>query len=279
MVDEFIAEMFEEVKTGNSVAVFEDYPVLAYGIQQGNGFKTVTPKEKGSSYGFAVLKGSNPELLAAFNAGELAQDAVVVVRFQGPRANGMPELHKLTPPLAVLQGKGHRVALVTDGRMSGASGKVPAAIHISPEALAGGPLALKASRALADGGQGETLRQIHGHVFNRMHGQIGAPFLQGLLQFFDKQAFAADRCQRAVEHFVAAGLNSIGVPYKGDTLILADLLGRSLDLGIISVPQSIELLHDSRLRAYAEAGADLISVGALTHSVIAADLSMEIELS
>jgi phosphogluconate dehydratase len=63
------------------------------------------------------------------------------VRWQGPRANGMPELHKLTPPLAVLQGKGFRVALVTDGRMSGASGKVPAAIHVSPEAAAGGPLA------------------------------------------------------------------------------------------------------------------------------------------
>jgi len=77
----------------------------------------------------------------AFRAGELDRDVVVVVRFQGPRANGMPELHKLTPPLAVLQGKGHRVALVTDGRMSGASGKVPAAIHVSPEALAGGPLA------------------------------------------------------------------------------------------------------------------------------------------
>ncbi|MCE4555827.1 phosphogluconate dehydratase [Pelomonas cellulosilytica] len=78
---------------------------------------------------------------AAFKAGELERDVVVVVRFQGPHANGMPELHKLTPPLAVLQGKGFRVALVTDGRMSGASGKVPAAIHVSPEALAGGPLA------------------------------------------------------------------------------------------------------------------------------------------
>ena len=77
----------------------------------------------------------------AFQAGELDRDVVVVVRFQGPQANGMPELHKLTPPLAVLQGKGFRVALVTDGRMSGASGKVPAAIHVSPEALAGGPLA------------------------------------------------------------------------------------------------------------------------------------------
>jgi phosphogluconate dehydratase len=78
---------------------------------------------------------------AAFTAGELARDVVVVVRFQGPSANGMPELHKLTPPLAVLQGQGHRVALVTDGRMSGASGNVPAAIHVSPEAVAGGPLA------------------------------------------------------------------------------------------------------------------------------------------
>jgi phosphogluconate dehydratase len=81
------------------------------------------------------------EVQAAFNAGELDRDVVVVVRFQGPRANGMPELHKLTPPLGVLQNRGHRVALVTDGRMSGASGKVPAAIHASPEALGGGPLA------------------------------------------------------------------------------------------------------------------------------------------
>ncbi len=80
-------------------------------------------------------------MLAAFKAGELERDVVVVVRFQGPHANGMPELHKLTPPLAVLQGKGFRVALVTDGRMSGASGKVPAAIHVCPEALAGGPIA------------------------------------------------------------------------------------------------------------------------------------------
>jgi len=84
---------------------------------------------------------SQEALLAAFNAGELQRDLVAVVRFQGPQANGMPELHKLTPPLAVLQGQGYRVALVTDGRMSGASGKVPAAIHVSPEALAGGPLA------------------------------------------------------------------------------------------------------------------------------------------
>jgi phosphogluconate dehydratase len=81
------------------------------------------------------------ELLRAFNAGELERDMICVVRWQGPQANGMPELHKLTPPLAVLQGRGFRVALVTDGRMSGASGKVPAAIHVSPEAAAGGALA------------------------------------------------------------------------------------------------------------------------------------------
>jgi phosphogluconate dehydratase len=78
----------------------------------------------------------------AFQAGELDRDVVVVVRFQGPRSNGMPELHGLTPSLGVLQDKGHRIALVTDGRMSGASGKVPAAIHCSPEAIDGGPLSL-----------------------------------------------------------------------------------------------------------------------------------------
>ena len=78
----------------------------------------------------------------AFKNRELDKDVVVVVRFQGPRANGMPELHALTPTLGLLQDRGHRVALVTDGRMSGASGKVPAAIHVTPEALGGGPLAL-----------------------------------------------------------------------------------------------------------------------------------------
>ncbi|WP_397505004.1 phosphogluconate dehydratase [Qipengyuania sp. R86523] len=77
----------------------------------------------------------------AFTRGELDRDVIVVVRFQGPRANGMPELHKLTPALGVLQDRGYRVALVTDGRMSGASGKVPAAIHCTPEALGGEPLA------------------------------------------------------------------------------------------------------------------------------------------
>ena len=84
---------------------------------------------------------SQEAMLAAFNAKEMERDMICVVRWQGPQANGMPELHKLTPPLAVLQGKGFKVALVTDGRMSGASGKIPAAIHVSPEAAAGGPLA------------------------------------------------------------------------------------------------------------------------------------------
>ncbi|GAB4114554.1 MAG: phosphogluconate dehydratase [Rubrivivax sp.] len=88
----------------------------------------------------AIVFDGQEALLQAFDEGRLARDFVAVVRFQGPRANGMPELHKLTPPLAVLQNQGLRVALVTDGRMSGASGKVPAAIHVSPEALADGPL-------------------------------------------------------------------------------------------------------------------------------------------
>ncbi|MGQ7793337.1 phosphogluconate dehydratase [Faunimonas sp. B44] len=85
---------------------------------------------------------SQDELIAAFKAGALDGDVVAVVRFQGPKANGMPELHKLTPSLGVLQDRGHAVALVTDGRMSGASGKVPAAIHVTPEAADGGAIAL-----------------------------------------------------------------------------------------------------------------------------------------
>jgi phosphogluconate dehydratase len=107
----------------------------------------------------------------AFKNGELEKDVIVVVRFQGPRANGMPELHKLTPPLGVLQDKGFKVALVTDGRMSGASGKVPAAIHVTPEALAdargvSGPLAYLRDgdivRVCAETGQLSVLSDISG---------------------------------------------------------------------------------------------------------------------
>ena len=89
----------------------------------------------------AVVFEDQFELAAAFKSGDLNKDCVVVVRFQGPSAIGMPELHSLTPPLGVLQDKGFKVALVTDGRMSGASGKVPAAIHLTPEALKGGLIA------------------------------------------------------------------------------------------------------------------------------------------
>ncbi|WNO62283.1 phosphogluconate dehydratase [Rheinheimera sp. MMS21-TC3] len=89
----------------------------------------------------AVVFSSQHQLDAAFQAGDLNKDCIIVVRFQGPKACGMPELHKLTPPLGVLQDRGYKVALVTDGRMSGASGKVPAAIHVTPEALDGGNLA------------------------------------------------------------------------------------------------------------------------------------------
>jgi phosphogluconate dehydratase len=89
----------------------------------------------------AIVFDDQEDMLAAFKRGELEKDFIAVIRFQGPRANGMPELHKLTPPLGVLQDKGFKVALVTDGRMSGASGKVPSVIHLCPECEMGGPLA------------------------------------------------------------------------------------------------------------------------------------------
>ncbi|HBA64583.1 MAG TPA: phosphogluconate dehydratase [Methylococcaceae bacterium] len=89
----------------------------------------------------AVVFDDQDDLMAAFKRGELEKDFIAVIRFQGPKSNGMPELHKLTPPLGLLQDKGFKVALVTDGRMSGASGKVPSAIHMCPECADGGPLA------------------------------------------------------------------------------------------------------------------------------------------
>ncbi len=112
----------------------------------------------------AAVFDSQEAVQAAFKADQLNRDVIVVVRFQGPRANGMPELHKLTPALGVLQDKGFKVALVTDGRMSGASGKVPAAIHCTPEALGGGPLSLVRDgdviRLCAEQGQLQVLADI-----------------------------------------------------------------------------------------------------------------------
>jgi phosphogluconate dehydratase len=102
---------------------------------------SAVPEERRVIEAPARVFASQQAVKDAFKAGELNRDVVVVVRFQGPKANGMPELHGLTPTLSVVQDRGYRVALVTDGRMSGASGKVPAAIHVCPEALDGGPLA------------------------------------------------------------------------------------------------------------------------------------------
>ena len=88
----------------------------------------------------AMVFNSQEEVKKAFDSGKLEKDVIVVVKGQGPKANGMPELHSLTPLLSILQEKGFKVALVTDGRMSGASGKIPAAIHLYPEAIEGGPI-------------------------------------------------------------------------------------------------------------------------------------------
>ena len=102
---------------------------------------SAVPEDKHIIEAPAIIFNSQEELLIAFDEEKLNQDFIAVVRFQGPKANGMPELHKLTPPLSVIQNKGFKVAIVTDGRMSGASGKIPAAIHMSPEAEAGGSIA------------------------------------------------------------------------------------------------------------------------------------------
>jgi phosphogluconate dehydratase len=116
----------------------------------------------------AVVFHSQHELDAAFKSGELNKDCIVVVRFQGPKACGMPELHKLTPPLGVLQDKGFKVALVTDGRMSGASGKVPAAIHVTPEALDGGAIGRikTGDMMLVDGNSGKLEVLVDDAEFN-----------------------------------------------------------------------------------------------------------------
>jgi phosphogluconate dehydratase len=145
------------------------------------------------------------EVMTAFNANELSRDVVVVVRFQGPRANGMPELHKLTPLLGVLQDRGFRVALVTDGRMSGASGKVPAAIHVTPEALDGGPLA-----QLRDGDivrlsaeTGELLTNTEGFGARPLADAPPAPWGTGR-ELFAMMRHGADGAERGASAMLAA---------------------------------------------------------------------------
>jgi len=133
------------------------------------------------------------EMIAAFKAGELDRDVVVVVRFQGPRANGMPELHQLTPSLAVLQDRGFRVALVTDGRMSGASGKVPAAIHVTPECACGGALAKVRDGDLIrlDGEAGVLAVEVEASDWARR--APGGPDLRGNGFGYGRELFASQR--------------------------------------------------------------------------------------
>ena len=174
------------------------------------------------------------DVLAAFKAGELEQDVVVVVRFQGPRANGMPELHKLTPVLGVLQDRGFKVALVTDGRMSGASGKVPAAIHLSPEALDGGAiarieegdmitvdceqgllqlevdeavLAARVPQLSAAAGQGQPAWLNHGRQIFELFRQQASPAEQGASPLWPAPASSPwpSACDRTVRRGGAAG--------------------------------------------------------------------------
>lgn len=146
------------------------------------------------------------DVAKAFAAGELDRDVVVVVRFQGPRANGMPELHKLTPPLGVLQDRGFKVALVTDGRMSGASGKVPAAIHVTPEALAKdgdwGPLAL-----LRDGDM------------VRLCGRDGTLSTSADLSAREPAPAPASECGMGRELFAMMRVNADGAEHGGSAML------------------------------------------------------------
>ena len=148
----------------------------------------------------AVVVDSQQALNDLYKQGRLNRDFVAVVRFQGPQANGMPELHKLTPVLGLLQDQGFRVALVTDGRMSGASGKVPAAIHVSPEAIAGGPLARvrEGDMILVDGEAGVLQVQVPQEEFARRElaaapfDPLAAGYGRGLFAVFRQQAGAAE---------------------------------------------------------------------------------------
>lgn len=139
----------------------------------------------------AIVFSSQKELMDRFKAGELNKDFVAIAPFQGPKANGMPELHKLTPPLGVLQDKGFKVALVTDGRMSGASGKVPAAIHLSPEALDGGAIGkIKSGDMIRLDAEAGTLEIIGVDISTR---NTGKPELAGERWGAGRELFAGFR--------------------------------------------------------------------------------------
>lgn len=143
----------------------------------------------------AVIFESQHDLDKAFHAGELNKDCVVVVRFQGPRAIGMPELHKLTPPLSVLQSQGYKVALVTDGRMSGASGNVPAAIHLTPEAIDGSLLAkvVEGDMIRLDANTGELTLLVDKQAL--AHRQNAVPDLDSSRVGMGRELFGAMRSQ------------------------------------------------------------------------------------
>ena len=144
----------------------------------------------------AIVFDSQDDFHAALQAqASCERDFIAVMRFQGPRANGMPELHKLTPALGVLQDAGFKVALVTDGRMSGASGKVPAAIHVTPEALAGGPLARVRDGDLMclDAEQGRLELRVDAAEFAARDAAV--PDLTGNAHGLGRELFAASRAQ------------------------------------------------------------------------------------
>ncbi|MEX0738082.1 MAG: phosphogluconate dehydratase [Pseudohongiella sp.] len=145
---------------------------------------------------------SQDDMVAAFKAGELQQDVIAVVRFQGPKANGMPELHQLTPCLGALQDQGFQVALVTDGRMSGASGKVAAAIHMSPEALDGGPLSRlrDGDPLLLNAGTGQLDVLLDDDVLNARENAIFAPAEAMLPNSLGRGLFETFRQAASVAH-------------------------------------------------------------------------------
>jgi len=160
----------------------------------------------------AIVFDSQDALLDRFHAGELDRDFIAVLRFQGPRANGMPELHKLTPALGSLQDRGFMVALVTDGRMSGASGKVPAAIHLSPEAALGGALA----------------RVLDGDRI-RLDAEIGV--LDIMVDGFDHRplAPAPAAVQTGMGRELFSGFRKLAGPAEEGALSIPDLVNASAD--------------------------------------------------